>query len=357
MMPWMEPIDDASAWTGADLERDQSWAYELTNAHKAELDRALQAVKTRGLQLVEITRDNFALPSMHAILSAMLHELRDGRGFVLLRGFPTEDYALADVEKLYWGLCTHLGTGVTQNSEAGLIHHVTDGKSRPKQGTRGVGNPGPVGLHTDLADTVVLCCVRQAPDDPHSAVASAMTIYNEILHQHPEWLPRLYEGFVWTRRAEERPGETPVSNFKVPCYSEADGVVTCRFNGGWIKAGMDLVGEQMTEEETSMFKFISETAVANSYRFPLHKGDIAFCNNYTVFHGRSGHEPIADEGQKRLLLRIWMDLPEVRPFADEGLIRYGTIRYGNLGWTAADLLADKHRIPHHCRTDGVPQVH
>ena len=52
-----------------------------------------------------------------------------------------------------------------------------------------------------------------------------------------------------------------------------------------------------------------------------------------------------------------MDLPEVRPFADEGLIRYGTIRYGNLGWTAADLLADKHRIPYQCRIDGVPQVH
>ena len=356
MTPRMEPIEDASVWTGADLESDRSWAFELTPEHRADLDHALQGVKARGLQLAEITRGNFLLPSVDEILRAMLHELRDGRGFAFLRGFPTEDYALEDVEKLYWGLCTHLGTGVTQNSEAGLVHHVTDGKSRPKQGTRGVGNPGPVGLHIDLADCVVLCCVRQALDDPYSAVASAMTVYNEILRQHPEWLPRLYEGFIWTRRAEEAMGETPVSDFKVPGYSAAGGVVTCRFNGGWIKAGMDLAGEEMTDEEMAIFKFIRETAAANSYTFPLHKGDLAFCNNYTVFHGRAGHEPIDDEAQKRLLLRIWMDLPNVRCFADEGLIRYGTIRYGNLGWTAADLLAGKHHTPHRCRADGVPQV-
>lgn len=109
-------------------------------------------------------------------------------------------------------------------------------------------------------------------------------------------------------------------------------------------------------EETEVFEFIRETAAANSYAFPLHKGEIAFCNNYTVFHGRAGHAPIADEAQKRLLLRIWMDLPEVRLFADEGRIRYGTIRYGNLGWTAADLLAGRHNTPHRRRADGVPEV-
>jgi len=51
--------------------------------------------------------------------------------------------------------------------------------------------------------------------------ASAWTVYNEILRQHPQWLPRLYEGFIWTRRAEEADGETPVSNFRIPAYSAA----------------------------------------------------------------------------------------------------------------------------------------
>ena len=41
MTPRMEPIEDASVWTGADLERDRSWAFELTSEHRADLDRAL----------------------------------------------------------------------------------------------------------------------------------------------------------------------------------------------------------------------------------------------------------------------------------------------------------------------------
>ena len=74
------------------------------------------------------------------------------------------------------------------------------------------------------------------------------------------------------------------------------------------------------------------------------------------FHGRAGHEPVAEEHRKRLLLRVWIDLPEVRPFADEGRVRYGVIRHGKLGWTAADLLAGNHHTPHRRRADGVPVV-
>lgn len=78
--------------------------------------------------------------------------------------------------------------------------------------------------------------------------------------------------------------------------------------------------------------------------------------NYTVLHGRAGHAPIEDETQKRLLLCIWLDLPDVRPFADEGCIRYGVIRHGNLGWIAGDLLAGNNHIPYRRREDGVPEA-
>lgn len=352
----MQPIQDASAWTSQDLENDRSWEFALNAQQSAELESALRTAKEHNLQLAEITAENFALPSLREPLQRLLNELRHGRGFALLRGVPTEDYAFADLEKIYWGLCAHLGTGVTQNSEAGLIHYVTDGKMRPQQGTRDVGNPRPIGLHVDLSDCVALFCVRQAPDDPHSAVASAMTIYNEILRQHPEWLPKLYEGFIWNRAGEEAAGEAPVSDYKVPVFSEKEGTVTCRFNGGWIKRGLERIGETLTDQEAEIFDFISATAAANSFSFPLHKGEIAFCNNYTVLHGRAGHEPIADEEQKRVLLRIWLDLPDVRNFADEGRIRYGVIRHGNLGWTANDLLSGNNKIPHARRADGVPQV-
>ena len=105
-----------------------------------------------------------------------------------------------------------------------------------------------------------------------------------------------------------------------------------------------------------MFAFIAAAAEANSFAYPLHKGDISWVNNYTVFHGRAGHEPIADEAEKRVVLRLWLDLPDVRPFADEGKVCYGAVRHGKLGWTAADLLANRHLEPHRRREDGVPEV-
>jgi hypothetical protein len=351
-----QPVEGPSVWTGADLEGDRSWTYALSHEQVADLDRALCEVKRRGLDIAEITRADFPLPSLEEDLARLLSELRDGRGFAAVRGFPVDGYALEDVEKMYWGLCTHLGTGVTQNSEAGLIHCVTDGQRRPQMGTRGVGNPGPVGLHIDLADCVALCCVRQAPDDPFSTVASAMHIYNEILCQHPEWLPRLYEGFVWTRRSEQNSDEPPVSNYKVPAYSYAQGVLTCRFNAGWSRTGMQELDQALTGEEEEIFRFIQKVASEHCFRFPLHPGDIAFCNNYTVFHGRAGHDPVEEEERKRLLLRIWMDLENVRPFSDEGLVRYGTIRYGRLGWTASDLISGRYREGHRLRADGVPEA-
>ena len=84
-----------------------------------------------------------------------------------------------------------------QNSEAGLIHYITDGQLRPQKGARILGKHKPSKLHVDLSDCVSLFVIRQAPDNPLSLVASSMTVYNEILRQHPEYWPRLYEGFIW----------------------------------------------------------------------------------------------------------------------------------------------------------------
>ena len=280
--PWMQPITEPSAWTGADLERDRSWEFFLSPGQQDGLEEALRRVQRQGLKLAEISRERFPLPALEETLRAIQHQLRDGRSMAVLHGMPTAGHEMDALEKLYWGLNTHLGTGVTQNSEAGLLHYVTDGKLRPQQGTRGVGNPGKVNLHVDLADCVGLYCVRQAPDDPRSHVASSMTVYNELLRQHPEWLPRLYRGFVWNRAEEEAPGEAPVSDYLVPAFSVAQGRVTCRFNSSWIKRGMERAGTPPTGDDLEIFDFIQATAAAHSFALPLHPGDIVWCNNYTV---------------------------------------------------------------------------
>jgi hypothetical protein len=48
---------------------------------------------------------------------------------------------------------------------------------------------------------------------------------------------------------------------------------------------------------------------------------------------------VEDEERKRLLVRVWMDLPGAAALLDEPIQRYGTIRHGNLGYTAAEVRA------------------
>jgi hypothetical protein len=351
-----EPIIDASAWVENDLMQDKSWEHTLSDNHLADLDNALKNVRKLEFQLAEITSDTFPLPALEPMLSKIQDELKAGRGFALMHGFPVNDYNLEDQVMLYWGLCTHLGIGITQNSQADLVQYVTDGRLQPQQGARKVGSPRAATLHNDLTDCVSLLSVRQPPDSPLSYVASSTTLYNEILRQHPEYLPLLYNGFIWDRQDEEADGETPTSNYAVPFFSEEEGIISCRYNRSWIRKGFERRGQEFTPEETEILDFIDQMTFENRFEFQFPAGDIQFCNNYLVMHGRAAHEPVEDESRKRLLLRIWLDLPNVRPFTDESIIRYGVVRHGQLGWTAADLLSGHNHHPRQRRNDGASLI-
>jgi hypothetical protein len=154
------------------------------------------------------------------------------------------------------------------------VHYVIHGRLRPEQGSRGVGRPGPVGLHIDLTDCAALLCARQAPDDPPSRLASAMHVYNELLHRCPEALPRLYEGFEWDRQDEHGKTESPTSGYPVPVFSQRDGVVSCRYNFGWIGKARQRLEQPLTEEETQIFDLMGEISAASCLEFPFHTGDI-----------------------------------------------------------------------------------
>lgn len=351
-----ERVDDASAWRGEDLVADRSWEHRLDAANLADLERSLAAVKDRGLTLAEITSDVFPLPSLEPTLARIADDLRDGRGFAMIKGFPVDAHSFEDLEKMYWGLCMHLGTGITQNSDGGLIHYVTEGKLRPNQGKRGVGFPQKANLHIDLMDVVSLLCVRQAPDEPPSWVASSMTVYNEILRRRPEALDCLHRGFEWDRMDEHGAHEAPTSGYRVPVFSKADGKVSCQYNRHWIECAAERKGEPFTDEEVAAFDLIDEIAAEVKYEFAFEAGDIQFCNNYTAFHGRAAHkvEPVVEK--RRVLMRIWLDMPNVRPFADESIVRYGNGRHGQLGWSTHDLLAGRNLTERARRTDGAPIV-
>ncbi len=232
---------------------------------------------------------------------------------------------------------------------------MTEGRLRPNQGTRGVGDPGLVSLHVDLADIVSLLCVRQAADSPRSRLASATTLHNRLAERNPEGLARLYEGFVWDRQNEHDPAESPTTGYRVPMFSESRGQVSCRYNRNWMVKALERYGEDLNDADRALLDDVDAINHETCLEFDFLPGDIQFASNYTVLHGRAPHSPAQSEEETRLLMRIWFNMEDMREFDDEAIVRHGIIRHGKLGWTARELAAGIDGKLHRRRTsDGAP---
>src|SRR5439155_14544908 len=90
-------------------------------------------------------------------------------------------------------------------------------------------------FHTDSGDVVGLLCLRRAESGGLSSVVSAVTIHNEILKRHPEYLAPLYRGFHYIRR-EAALSESPVTPYRLPVFGARNGLVSVRLIRNQINA-------------------------------------------------------------------------------------------------------------------------
>ena len=104
-VPLRPLIEGPAAWIGADMrEREAEWSYRLSTAEIAEIDAAVKRVRARGLEIAEIQREDFPLPTLGSVLDRLRVEVLDGRGFVLVRGLPVDDRPIAETVTAYWGI-------------------------------------------------------------------------------------------------------------------------------------------------------------------------------------------------------------------------------------------------------------
>jgi hypothetical protein len=89
------------------------------------------------------------------VIEEILRQIKDGRGFVLLRGLPVEDYSKDELGLIFWGIGTHLGRGLSQSVMGDRLGHVKD-LSREDPGARGYRNKQELSPHTDSCDLVSL---------------------------------------------------------------------------------------------------------------------------------------------------------------------------------------------------------
>lgn len=335
------PITEPAAWTRAALEADPSWRLPLQPEHVADLDRALAAVKARGLPFHAVTKDDFPLPAWEGLLARTWEILTQGRGVALLRGLPVERYSDADAHILFWGIGTHLGTGVTQNAAAELIAGVYDRGQAYKGDVRAYQVSAELAMHCDNSDLVGLMCLRQAISGGETLLVSPLAVYNRLLAEHPEHLEALHAGFPYDRKGEEGPGEPPISEKPIPLFHTAsDGTVSARYARSYITRAEQRTGRKLPPEQTAALDAFDRLALDPELlvEFHLQPGDMEFANNYTVFHARRAYQDHADPARKRMMLRLWLQNDALRRIEDDYL-RFGFTRFGNHGKTARELVA------------------
>ena len=316
---WMKPISSPKAWRGETLARDTSWLVTLTAAEIADVDHALATAKATGHSMEDIGREDFPLTTLRARLEQTVAELYDGRGFVVLRGLPVERYSDDDVGLIFWGLGRYLGSPLYQNPQGELLGHVYDhGRTYGNIDVRGYETSAYLPYHTDAGDVVGLLCLRRAVKGGLSSIVSSVTVHNEILAHHPEYLGLLYNGFYYIRR-EAALTERGVSERPIPVFGNDGEVVSCRYIRNQINAGAVKRGVPLTPIEQAALDYLDEQTRRPDLRLDmdLEAGDIQFVNNYTVLHSRTEFVDGAEPHQKRHMLRLWLKFPKPWPLSPE----------------------------------------
>jgi hypothetical protein len=318
-------IDHPAVWKGSDFASPDDFAFDLGSDHIAAFDAAVESIKQRGLKAQHFGRSDFDLSPIIDDVKSIFNDLVEGRGMVLVRGFPVERYSAEDIGILYWGLGTHFGRAVSQSRMGDRMGEVTDvSGDDPRE--RGYRSNKELNLHTDSDEIVGLLCLQGAKSGGYSRLVSTLAMHNEINARHPEHLATLYEGFHHHWRGEEPEGEPPITPYRVPIFSECEGVISSCYGRYFIDMAAAESGEPLPTAAKAALDYFEEVAYRDDMLLSLRLqvGEAIFFNNYATLHARTEFEDYDEPERRRLLLRLWLDVPNGRPISEPLRRYYGT---------------------------------
>jgi hypothetical protein len=310
----METARHREGWFGAEYDRGALY-WDFTPAHLAAIDELMEKLAGDTRPFHAITRRDFSHPALDADLAAVLAEIKNGPGILIIRGFPVDKYDAEAMQIVYWGIGTHFGRGCSQSADGDYLGHVTN----VEKASRGYTTARELSLHTDSAEIVGLLCVRDAKEGGVSLYANSLKVHEIIAREHPEYLAVLERGFRCDRRGEEAPEDDAVTPYRVPVFSTKDGVLSTRFVRGVIDRGAAALGEPLTAIEKAALDFLEEVARRDEVllELTLRPGEASFINNYEMLHARTAFVDHDDPAKKRLLYRLWLEGEPPRPMRPE----------------------------------------
>jgi alpha-ketoglutarate-dependent taurine dioxygenase len=303
-------LEPQCEWRATEVADEDSWTVCFTDAELDELDASLRHALKHSDDVLDLTKDDFPLPTLAGRIATIEKELIDGRGFVRLRGIDRSAYSQEEMELLYWGIGSHLGLPWAQNKHGHVLGDVTDQHKGYDDPTARGNELGGIGLpfHCDGSDLVGLMCLDNGRAGGLSAVANSVVIHNTLVRERPDLAAALYEEFPYDFRGEQPPGGK--AYYAVPVFTEWDDRLFVRCIPPYILASQrhqDAPRLSKLQHEALNAVVTMADDPANHVVMELRPGDIQFINNYHVLHGRTAYEDDVASGRVRHLKRLWLE--------------------------------------------------
>jgi alpha-ketoglutarate-dependent taurine dioxygenase len=305
-------VTDRCAWQAGTLDDHRAWYHRPSDRLLSALDVAIGEYRQAPQAITEVRITGGPLADCAADLKPALHDLEDGRGFVILEGLPLERYSAQEQTLAYWLIGQLLGRPFKQNVQGTLLYDVRDTGQDLTAGARFSVTNYESSFHTDNSfgtdtlDYVGLLCLHTAKAGGRSQQVSGYAVHNELLARHPDVLETLYQPFHIDRRGGIRTGEAPTIQFPV---IRSDGCeLLFRYLRYWIEVGHEKAGQPLTAAQNTALNVLDEVLNRPDLRaeFDLKPGDMYFINNCWILHNRTAFEDHPEVNRRRHLVRLWL---------------------------------------------------
>lgn len=307
---------DNAAWYGAEMAKRSDWLVELDADDRAELEAAMADALLRSIDLVTLAEADFPLPTLGPKLKTIRREILHGRGFVLLRGWPSTQYTIEENACVFRGVGVYLGEALSQNAKGHILGHVANlGLDYSDPAARGYQTNANLNFHTDGGDIVGLMCIRPSKAGGLSRLCSSTTIWNEITRRRPDLAHVLMAPYCFSRIGEVRPGQERF--FRSPIFQPCAGRMIAVLIPSFIeKAQAFEEVPRLTPQQIEAIQLVGELADDSAIRLDMdfRPGDMQFLCNHSIFHSRTAYEDWPEVERRRHLLRLWIsseDGPEI----------------------------------------------
>ena len=307
-----KPLDTPMTWASETL-LDNDGLIRLEAEQLDELRAIAKDLAVNPLPTEALRPEHFSMPACEVLMAKVRKQLDGGMGFAIIDRIPVDEFDKDISTKLYWLLMNQVGQPVAQKWDGTMVYDVTDTKAKSEagNGVRSSKTSQGQGYHVDNAfnlppDFVGLFCLQTAVEGGVSGLISFETVYNKLLEQHRDLLPRLYEPFYYDRQREHAPDDTLLN--EKPMIEQAGETIAFNFSPRLVRQGYEVAGVAMDDKAKAALAAIREIAEAPGMgkSFEFSRGQIQIVNNRQLGHRRTAYTDHDDPARRRHLVRIWI---------------------------------------------------